>query len=61
MTYNAENNDLAGIEGISSVIDDSDSHVEYFNLSGVRFNAENLFPGLYIRKQGGRTSKIFVR
>ena len=61
MTYIAENNDLAGIEGISSVIDDSASPVEYFNLSGVRFNAENLFPGLYIRKQGRRTSKIFVR
>lgn len=42
----------------------SDSHnvpVEYYNLNGVRINADNLPAGLYIRRQGDEVSKILVK
>ena len=43
------------------VIDDENAPVEFYNLNGVRVNSDNLVPGLYIRRQGAKASKIIVR
>lgn len=47
-----------GIEGITA--DENDGPVEYFNLQGVRVNAENLTPGFYIVRQGSKVSKVYI-
>lgn len=51
--------DNAGVAEI--VIDDENAPVELYNLNGVRVNSDNLVPGLYIRRQGTKASKIIVR
>ncbi len=49
--------------GIADVTVDNDSNapVEYYNLNGVRVNADNLAPGIYVRRQGTKTAKVAVR
>ncbi len=37
----------------------ADGNAEYFNLQGVR--VDNPIPGLYIRRQGGKTEKVYIR
>lgn len=51
--------DNAGVAEI--VIDDENAPVEFYNLNGVRINSDNFVPGLYIRRQGAKASKIIVR
>ncbi len=54
---------MAGIDDI--VVEepevDPNAPVEYYNFQGVRVNGENLAPGLYIRRQGNKATKILVR
>ncbi len=50
----------AAIGDIESDID-ADAPVEYYNLQGIRVNGDNLTPGIYIMRQGKKTSKILVR
>lgn len=38
-----------------------DAPVEYYNINGVRMDASSLAPGLYIRKQGGKATKVIIR
>ena len=45
---------------VADVAVDQDSEVEFFNLQGVRVEGE-LTPGLYIRRQGNRASKVVVK
>lgn len=49
--------------GIENIVDDSDNaEVETYTVSGVRVDATgNLAPGVYIRKQGSKVSKILVK
>ncbi len=56
--FNIDSN-LSGIEDIEA--DGSDAPVEYFNLNGVRVNGEALTPGLYIKRQGGKATKVLVK
>lgn len=49
----------AGIGGIEA--DNTDAPVEYYNLQGVRIAADNLTPGIYIRRQGTEVTKILIR
>ncbi len=49
-----------GIDDIT-VDNDTDAPVVYYNLQGVRVNADNLTPGLYIRSQGNKATKVLVR
>lgn len=45
--------------GIEGIVVDENATVEYFNLQGVRVaNPEN---GLYIRRQGNKATKVFVK
>ena len=46
------------VEGIAV---DAAAPVEYFNLQGVRVNAENLTPGIYVRRQGKVATKVIVK
>lgn len=45
-----------GIEDI-----DVEAPVEYYNLQGVRVNAENVPAGLYIRRQGNIATKVMIK
>lgn len=52
------------VDGISDIdIDEAEENgeVEYFNLQGVRLDGGNLPAGVYIRRQGGKATKIVVR
>lgn len=52
-------NNWAGINGIS--VDNENAPVEYYNLQGIRINNVENNPGLYIRKQGDKATKVFVK
>ncbi len=47
--------------GIDSIIDDENAPIEYFNLNGIRVDSENLAPGIYVKRQGRKVSKILIR
>ncbi len=49
----------SGVNAIS--VDEANAPVEVFNLNGVKVNADNLTPGLYIRRQGTKASKFIVK
>ena len=51
--------EMSGISGIEA--DDSDAPAEYYNLNGVRVNADNLTPGIYIKRQGSKATKVLVK
>ena len=42
------------------VVGDSEAEIEWFDMRGVKVNPANLAPGIYVRKQGEKTSKIVV-
>ena len=51
-------------EGGATAIDDvesADAPVEYYDMSGAKVEADDLTPGIYIRRQGNKTTKIVVR
>lgn len=50
---------LTGIDGVEA--DNENAPVEYFNLQGIRVSADNLTPGIYIRRQGSKASKVLVK
>ncbi len=45
-----------GVENIT--VSDSDAPATYYNLSGVRVSSDNLTPGIYILRQGNKTTKV---
>lgn len=47
--------------GLADVVADEDAPVEYFNLQGVRVNADNLTPGVYVKRQGEKAVKFLVK
>lgn len=49
------------IENIGEDAEITDGPVEYFNLQGVRVGNANLMPGIYIKRQGGKASKVYVK
>lgn len=51
--------DVTGIDKIEA--DNTDKPVEYYNLQGIRFSADQLRPGIYIRRQGTEVSKILIK
>ena len=52
---------VKNLNGLHTVIDQSDAPVEYFNLLGNKMDADNLTPGIYIRKQNNTTQKVIIR
>lgn len=47
--------------GVSSIAAEANGAVEYFDLTGVRVNPENLTPGLYIRRSANKAEKVLVK
>lgn len=61
---NDKDNSLALVlirTGIEEVAAEAEGEAEYFDLRGVRVNAEALTPGLYICRKGGKVSKTVIR
>jgi len=52
--------DWAGIEGVG-MDKAADAPVEYFNLQGMRVNNVEGTNGIYIRRQGDKVSKVYVK
>lgn len=52
---------LKVVSGVEGVAVDAAAPVEYYNLNGVRVNADNLTPGVYVRRQGKVATKVVVR
>lgn len=50
-----------GASAIEEITSDSEAPVEYFNLQGIRVGADNLTPGIYVRRQGSEVSKILIK
>ena len=50
-------------DAISDVISikDAEGDAEYYNLQGVRIAADNLTTGVYIRRQGNKAEKVYVK
>lgn len=46
--------------GVDDIIEDK-ADPEYYNLLGVKISADNLVPGIYIRKTGDKTEKILIK
>lgn len=46
---------------INAVETATEGRVEYFNLNGIRVSAANLTPGIYIKRQGGKAQKVYVK
>lgn len=59
VTYIEDEDAVQGIEDI--FVDDANAPVEYYNLQGIRVNADNLDSGIYIRRQGNQVSKVLVK
>ncbi|WP_439711437.1 hypothetical protein, partial [Duncaniella muris] len=52
---------IGDTSGISDIGADVNGKVEYFNLRGQRVDAADLVPGIYIRRQGSKVSKVIVK
>ncbi|MDE6305518.1 MAG: hypothetical protein K2L90_02900, partial [Muribaculaceae bacterium] len=53
---------VEGWSGVDAIgVDNADAPVEYFNIQGVRVSADNLTPGLYIKRQGTEATKVLVK
>lgn len=59
VTYVDAPGNIAGINGVT--VDNTNAPVEYYNLQGVRVNANNLVPGIYVRRQGTQAIKVLVK
>ena len=47
-----------GVDAVE-VADAADA--EYYNLQGLRVDTDNLIPGIYIRRNGGVSTKVLVK
>lgn len=56
--YEISDTSVSGLEGVAI---DENLPVEYYNLQGIKVNADNLVPGLYVKKQGNTVGKVLVR
>lgn len=48
-----------GVENVNAAVAESNAPVEYYNLQGVR--VDNPQPGIYIRRQGSKVSKVLLK
>ncbi len=49
------------VTGIEDVEAEADGEAEYYDLRGIRINAEALAPGIYLRRQNGKVEKVAIR
>lgn len=49
-------------QGIIDIFgDENDGPVEFYNLQGVRIDADNLVPGIYVIRRGDKTAKVYIK
>ena len=55
--------DVEGIvtTGIDSIEADNNVPAEYYNLQGAKIAADSLTPGIYVKRQGNKATKIYVK
>lgn len=51
----------AGQAAIGAVEDDTDAAVTYYNLQGIRVDCNEMPAGVYIRRQGNSSTKVYVK
>ena len=56
MVYVEDENATSGIEEVGA---DENAPVEYFNLQGVR--VANPEAGIYVRRQGSKVEKVYIK
>ncbi len=65
LVLKAENGNLVAREdedtGVAGVEADGNAPVEYYNLNGVQVKADNMTPGVYVRRQGKNVTKVMVK
>ena len=47
--------------GVTNLVVDTDAPAVFFNMNGVQVDGDNMAPGVYIKKQGNKTSKVVIR
>lgn len=57
--YSTEGVEQASVQAVVAPADDAP--VQYFNLQGIQVDANNLTPGIYIRRQGATVTKVIMR
>lgn len=60
VTFNGTGESLPASIGTINAAD-TNAPVEYYNLQGMRVNADNLSNGIYIRRQGSESAKVLIR
>ena len=59
--YDVTDTNVTSVEDIQIEIATPMAPIEYYNLHGVKVNADNLTPGIYITRQGNKTAKVLVK
>lgn len=57
--YDITDTSLSGVVNLETA--PIDAPVEYYNLQGVKISGDNLVPGIYIKRQGQKVTKILIR
>lgn len=47
--------------GVDNIAIDENAEVEYFNVQGMRVDANNLTPGVYVVRQGSKAHKVIIK
>lgn len=55
----AKKDNPTGIQAVE--VEMENSPVEYYNLNGLKVSGDNMAPGIYVRRQGTKTTKILVK
>lgn len=50
-----------GESGIAGIAADENAPVQYYNLNGMQVSADNMTPGVYVRRQGNTAVKVLVK
>ncbi len=59
LQYTDNGNPFTPSSGVAGIEADENAAVEFFNMQGVKVSGEE--PGLYIRRQGSKTTKVVVK
>ena len=59
--YDVTDTNVTSVEDIQIGVATPMAPIEYYNLHGVKVNADNLTPGIYITRQGNKTAKVLVK
>ncbi|MCM1452303.1 MAG: PCMD domain-containing protein [Clostridium sp.] len=58
VTFNGKKESTSGISAVEA---DENAPAEYYDMRGIRHNADALAPGLYIKRQGAKATKVVVK